>query len=78
MSTIYTVHEAKTHLSRLLAQAERNEEIIIARADRPVARLVPIDSVERPPRVLGGLHGRGTIADEHWMADEIESLFGAS
>lgn len=78
MSTIVTVHEAKTHLSRLLAQAERNEEIIIARADQPVARLVPINSVERPPRELGGLRGRGKIADEHWGADEILSLFKAS
>ena len=78
MSTIVTVHEAKTHLSRLLAQAERNEEVIIARADQPVARLVPIAKVELPPRELGGLRGRGTIADEHWAAGEITSLFEAS
>ena len=78
MTTIATVHQAKTHLSRLLAQAELNEEVIIARADRPVVRLVPIDKVERPPRELGGLRGRGVIADEHWAADEITMLFEAS
>ncbi len=37
------VHEAKTHLSRLLARVEAGEEIIIARAGRPIARLSPIE-----------------------------------
>ena len=37
------VHEAKTHLSRLLGLVERGEEVIIARAGRPVARLLPFD-----------------------------------
>ncbi len=39
-STSINVHEAKTHLSRLLARVERGEELIIARAGRPVAKLV--------------------------------------
>jgi prevent-host-death family protein len=47
MATVY-VHEAKTHLSKLLQRAECGEEIIIARARKPVARLVPLD--ERPKR----------------------------
>lgn len=38
---IVNVHEAKTHLSRLLARVDQGEEIIIARAGRPVARLTP-------------------------------------
>lgn len=37
------MHEAKTHLSRLVAQVERGEEIVIARGGRPCARLVPIE-----------------------------------
>ena len=37
------VHEAKTHLSRLLERVERGQEIVIARAGKPVAKLVPID-----------------------------------
>lgn len=45
------VHEAKTHLSRLLRQVAAGEEIVIARAGRPVARLVPITQVR--PRQLG-------------------------
>lgn len=38
----YNIHEAKTHLSRLVDQAEAGEEIVIARAGRPVVRLQPI------------------------------------
>lgn len=40
------VHEAKTHLSRLLQRVEAGEEIVIARAGRPIARIVPLE----PPR----------------------------
>ena len=49
--TEVNVHEAKTHLSRLLARVEAGEEIVIARNGRPVARLV---RVETPPRRLFG------------------------
>jgi prevent-host-death family protein len=76
--TIVTVHEAKTHLSRLLAQVEQGEEVIVARADRPVARLVPVDGPDRPRRQLGRLAGRARFADEHWAADEIRALFGGA
>jgi prevent-host-death family protein len=41
VETIVNVHEAKTHLSRLLARVEAGERIVIARAGRPVAELVP-------------------------------------
>lgn len=46
------VHEAKTHFSRLLARVERGEEIVIARAGRPVARLSALDR-PKEERVLG-------------------------
>jgi prevent-host-death family protein len=57
------IHDAKTQLSRLLARVEQGEEIVIARAGNPVARLVPI---ERPPskRSLGRYAGLGFIADD--------------
>jgi prevent-host-death family protein len=42
MATIVNVHEAKTHLSRLLARVEAGEEIVIARAGHPIARLEPL------------------------------------
>jgi prevent-host-death family protein len=57
------VHEAKTHLSRLLARVEGGEEVIIARAGRSIARLVPIS--ERPDRrVPGTARGKMTIAPD--------------
>jgi prevent-host-death family protein len=50
------VHEAKTHFSRLLARVERGEEILIARAGQPVARLVP--EKRRPAPVFGADRGK--------------------
>jgi prevent-host-death family protein len=46
-----SIHEAKTHLSRLLRQVTAGEEIVIAKAGRPIARLVPVEPQRR--RVLG-------------------------
>ena len=54
MATV-NVHEAKTHLSRLLAQVEAGEEVTIARNGTPVARLVPARESRRPqPDVFKG------------------------
>ncbi len=63
------VHEAKTHLSRLLADVEDGEEIQIARAGKPVARLVP-DPGAREPRTPGFLKGRIWVADDFDEPDE--------
>jgi prevent-host-death family protein len=51
------MHEAKTHLSRLVERVEAGEEIIISRAGKPVARVVPIRAAA-PRREPGGLRGR--------------------
>jgi len=48
MSQTVNVHAAKTHLSGLLERVARGEEFIIARAGKPVARLSPLQPVERP------------------------------
>jgi prevent-host-death family protein len=48
MTLTVNIHEAKTHLSRLLTRVSSGEEVIIARAGKPVARLVPI--TEKPER----------------------------
>ena len=53
MTRTVKVQEAKTHLSALLAAVERGEDIVIARGDRPVARLVALAKPGR--RKLGGL-----------------------
>lgn len=63
MSKQVNIHEAKTHLSRLLARLNDGEEIVIARAGRPVARLVPI--VQQPlRRKPGSARGKLTIAPD--------------
>lgn len=54
--TTVNVHEAKTNLSRLLAQVEAGEEVVIARSGKPVARLVRCKPKGKPqPDVLKGL-----------------------
>jgi prevent-host-death family protein len=59
------VHEAKTHLSRLLERVERGEEIVIARAGKPVARLVPVEPTTHR-RPIGRDKGRV------WMSDDFD------
>lgn len=63
MSTTVNVHEAKTHLSRLLDQVRQGEEVIIAKAGKPVARLVAIKE-ERKRRVPGTARGQIKIAED--------------
>jgi prevent-host-death family protein len=60
------VHEAKTQLSKLLARVAAGEEIVIARAGKPVARLVPVEQ-KRTRRVLGLDAGK-----EFWIADDFD------
>ena len=60
--SVVNIYEAKTHLSRLVARAAAGEEIVIAKAGRPVAKLVGY-SEDNEPRQLGGWEGRVWIAD---------------
>jgi prevent-host-death family protein len=73
---VVNVYDAKTNLSRILESVEKGEEIVIARAGRPVARLVPIASA--PRRVPGRWAGRWALADD-WdspvVNDELASAF---
>ena len=73
------IHEAKTHFSRLVERVEAGEELVIARAGRPVARLVPYLE-RREPRVPGALRGRIRLAadwDSSSTNAEIAELFEA-
>jgi prevent-host-death family protein len=72
------IHEAKTHLSRLVEQAAKGQEFVIAKAGKPMVRVVPI---EPPPakRRLGFLAGKGVVtADVKKDFDaDIEAMFYA-
>ena len=70
MKTV-SIHEAKTHLSRLLERVAAGDEVIISKAGKPVARLVAIAS-ERPKVVLGSDRGKVRIAPDF---DEIPEDF---
>ena len=60
--SVVNVHEAKTHLSRLLARVEAGEEVVIARNGTPIARLIPYES--RPGiRRFGAMKGRIVVDD---------------
>ena len=58
------IHEAKTHLSRLLQRVANGEEVTIARAGVPVARLVPLGARNEKKRPLGMDRGRVWVADD--------------
>jgi prevent-host-death family protein len=70
------VHEAKTHLSKLLERVEAGEEIVIARNGKPVAKLVAAPA--RKPRVPGALKGRIWISDDFDEPDQeiVDSFYG--
>lgn len=51
----FTIHEAKTHLSRLISRVEAGEEITIARGSKPVVKIVPLSPPQPKRRVPGGL-----------------------
>lgn len=63
MSKILNLYEAKTHLSELVERAAAGEEIVIAKAGRPKARLVPLEKAEKP-RTPGVWKGRLWISDD--------------
>ena len=76
MATI-NVHAAKTHFSRLLERVEQGEEVVIARAGKPVARLVPMEPAAEPRRP-GSARGLGRVAEDFDapMPDEFLAAFG--
>jgi prevent-host-death family protein len=65
------MHEAKTHLSKLVERAEGGEEIVISRAGKPAAKLVPVPQ-KLGPRKLGGLEGQMRVPSVEEM-EEIKA-----
>lgn len=75
--TTVNIHEAKTHLSRLLDRVASGETITIARAGKPVARLAPLDTPSAASRRLGFLKGQVLVPDDFdtMGAEEIAAMF---
>ena len=76
MTVMMNVHEAKTHLSRLVDQAAKGQDFIIAKAGKPMVRVVAIHPVDGR-RALGGLAGKYTVPNDIKapFADDIATLF---
>jgi prevent-host-death family protein len=66
----YTVHQAKTHFSRLLKEAEAGQEVIVLRGKKPVAKIVPINEPPTHKRHLAGAY-RGLI---HWEDGALDPM----
>lgn len=63
MATIINIHEAKTHLSKIIDEVATGREVIIAKAGKPMARLAPLTSAVRPKK-LGLLKGKLKVPDD--------------
>ena len=73
--TIVDVHAAKTHLSRLIEHACAGEEIVMARDNRPVVRLVPIEQ-RGPRKQFGSMQGMVAIGPEFFEPLPPQELDG--
>lgn len=60
----FTIHAAKTNLSKLVARAEAGEEIVLARGSEPVAKIVAVNQRAKPQRKFGALKGKIKIGPE--------------
>lgn len=78
--TMFNLHEAKTHFSRLVDRAHAGEEIVVAKAGMPYAKLVPIEPVILPPRQSGRFaHLLKDVPSDIWFEptysdDELDSF----
>ena len=73
------IHEAKTHLSRLIQRVLDGEEVIIAKAGKPLVKIVAWEEPKLPPRKFGQWEGKVWLADDFYDCDaEIEEMFYAS
>ena len=65
----YNIHEAKTHLSKLIERVSSGEEIVIGKAGKPVAKLVPYTEKKKKRRKPGAWKGKIWLAPD-WDSDE--------
>lgn len=76
---ITNIHGAKTHFSKLVERVERGEEVVIGRAGRPVAKLVPYRPPQFEPRTGGEWQGRIKMAAEFDESPtDLAAVFGVT
>jgi prevent-host-death family protein len=75
--TTVNIHEAKTHLSRLIEKAAAGEPFIIAKAGKPMVKVVAVDAPETPPSWLGSMEGQFSIPEDFntMYQEEIIQMF---
>jgi len=79
MTEVLNIHQAKTHLSRLLERVAKGGSVVIAKAGKPIARLVPVGAPKRgDAKRLGFMAGQLRVPDDFDRIGqaEIEALFG--
>lgn len=81
MENIFNIHEAKTNLSSLIAKAEAGEDVVIARAGKPVVKLVPVKSggekrLDRKPGFMKGKIWIGPDFDDPLPKEIIDAFYG--
>jgi prevent-host-death family protein len=77
----YNIHEAKTHLSRLIEGAANGEPFVIAKAGKPMVKVIAVEAAETPkPKRLGFLAGEISVPDDFdtMFEDEIAEMFGVN
>jgi prevent-host-death family protein len=76
MSSTYGIGEAKTHLSKLVREAEEGEDVILRRGSRPVARLTSLTGEEVVKRTPGRMRGRVSVPEDfdEWPEDIVAAL----
>lgn len=76
MTLTFNIHEAKTQLSRLVEEASKGREFVIAKAGKPMVRVVPLEAPSKV-RTLGFLAGKGLIDVDvkDAFADDIDAMF---
>ena len=72
------IHEAKTQLSMLLERVSQGEPFVIAKAGKPLAKVIPFSQTQTPPRRVGFLSGKINIPDDfdQMGQNEIAEMFG--
>jgi prevent-host-death family protein len=73
---VVNVHEAKTHFSKLLRQVQSGQAVVIAKANKPIARIVPLSGAGPSGRAFGALEGWiECVPDAFDSSDEVADLF---